>query len=91
MRGIFIYRYYIIYARFCHPLLFLRAHSYVKFNVYVKKLHPFLCGMCTIKLLKILLIFSKNDVGFSKLIFSEYYKKKAINIHLFTFYRAVTD
>lgn len=36
MRGIFIYRYYIIYARFCHPLLFLRAHSYVKFNVYVK-------------------------------------------------------
>lgn len=38
MRGIFIYRYYIIYARFCHPLLFLRAHSYVKFNVYVKKI-----------------------------------------------------
>lgn len=40
---------------------------------------------------KMLLIFSKNDDGFSNLIFSEYYKKKAINIHLFTFYRAVTD
>jgi hypothetical protein len=38
MQGIFIYRYYSIYARFCHPLLFLRAHSYVKFNANVKKI-----------------------------------------------------
>lgn len=43
------------------------------------------------KLLKTLLIFGKNDDGFSNLIFSDYYKKKTIKIHLFTILRAVTD
>ena len=43
------------------------------------------------KLLKTLLIFGKNDGGFSNLIFSDYYKKKTIKIHLFTIFRAVTD